>query len=352
MNLGFAGAERLIEDPNDSQVFYLFGSKNLGGTYQMMIWKSTDAGATWIPIPVGDPFAYAGCFFAEIAPSDSSIWYMGGYVNNGSAYVPMIYRSNNAGVTWSDVTGDLPNYGYTFWVSPDDPDYILQAGYNSGYYSTNGGANWTEIPDLATEYARDLIYHDGVLYLATYYNGVKVSYDQGLTWTYHNDGLPASASIQKFALDPRGGWLYAATYGVGFCRCPVTPVPLWGEYHEISQVTGGSVELALDAGVANAGRYYMILAGVSGTDPGTVLPGGYETLPLNWDALTDVVYDNINTPTFANFLGTLDGDGRADATLVSPHLPPSSIGVHVHFAYCCNNLFDYVSNPIEIVIVD
>lgn len=120
----------------------------------------------------------------------------------------------------------------------------------------------------------------------------------------------------------------------------------------LSEDTGGTATFTLNAGSANAGRKYILLGSLSGTQPGHPLPGGVETLPLNWDVFTDLVISLLNTAVFADFLGTLDGNGNAVATMDTfGRLPPGSAGQTVHFAYCCNNPFDFVSNPVEIRIV-
>jgi hypothetical protein len=124
------------------------------------------------------------------------------------------------------------------------------------------------------------------------------------------------------------------------------------DVYTISARTGGTVNFNLQAGADQANRNYLILGGTSGTDPGTVLPGGLVTLPLNWDWFTDLALSLVNTGLFSNFMGQLDGDGNATAQLNTPPLPAIAVGLNMYYAFCCNNLFDYVSNPVEIEIVD
>ena len=61
----------------------------------------------------------------------------------------------------------------------------------------------------------------------------------------------------------------------------------------------------------NPNRNYLVLSGVTGTVPGTLLPKGLATLPLNWDVFTDIVLGMVNTPAFDAFMGKLDGQGNA-----------------------------------------
>lgn len=99
----------------------------------------------------------------------------------------------------------------------------------------------------------------------------------------------------------------------------------------LSASLGGVVTLSLTAGRANAGRTYMLLAGFSGTSPGTALPGG-GTLPLNLDPLSYAAANPAFSAIFRDFTGTLDASGEAAAELVVPSLPDLA-GVQLSFAY-------------------
>ncbi|MFH1998749.1 MAG: SBBP repeat-containing protein [Planctomycetota bacterium] len=115
--------------------------------------------------------------------------------------------------------------------------------------------------------------------------------------------------------------------------------------------TGGIVEMALNVGPDRAGRNYLLLGGLSGTVPGHPLPNGMATLPLNWDAFTDLVLALLNTSVFSGFMETTDSNGQSYAELNAPALPPGFVGTKIYLAYCLNNPFDFVSNPLEIEVV-
>lgn len=119
----------------------------------------------------------------------------------------------------------------------------------------------------------------------------------------------------------------------------------------ISESTGAVVNFSLDATVANAGRKYLLLGSGTGTSPGFPLPGGHVVLPLNWDVFTDIVVSLVNTALFPGFLGILDPSGQSTAQIVCPPLPSGYAGFVMNYAYCLNNPFDAVSNPVEVVIV-
>jgi hypothetical protein len=119
----------------------------------------------------------------------------------------------------------------------------------------------------------------------------------------------------------------------------------------VSAASGGSVNMELTAGSGNAGRTYFMLGGVTGTSPGTPLPGGFATLPLNWDVFTDLVLSLLNSPVFMNFMGNFDGSGNATAQLNSGPLPSSVIGLVMYYAYTMPNPYDFASNAVEVEVV-
>ena len=117
-----------------------------------------------------------------------------------------------------------------------------------------------------------------------------------------------------------------------------------------SASAGGQIDFTLDAGTDNASRNYILLGSVSGTDPGTPLPGGLVVLPLNWDLFTTLMIENLGTSVFPGFLGALDGSGMAKATLnAGPGV--GLAGITMHFAFALNAPWDFVSNPVAVDIV-
>jgi hypothetical protein len=123
--------------------------------------------------------------------------------------------------------------------------------------------------------------------------------------------------------------------------------------NQISGREGGVVNFSLIGGAANAGRSYFLLGCASGTDPGTLLPGGMATLPLNIDYLTDVIVLYMNTSLFSQFMGGLDGSGNATAqmnTLGLGSVSQGCLGVTMNFAYALNGPWDFASNAVGVQI--
>ncbi|MFT5050669.1 MAG: putative Ntn-hydrolase superfamily protein [Chlamydiales bacterium] len=97
-------------------------------------------------------------------------------------------------------------------------------------------------------------------------------------------------------------------------RIRVDPLTsLHAGYEFVSASEGADVPLVTNAGVAEAGRAYILLASASGTSPGTPFNG--QTLPLNQDRLLRFTMMNPSSPLFSGATGQLDATGRAEATM-------------------------------------
>lgn len=123
------------------------------------------------------------------------------------------------------------------------------------------------------------------------------------------------------------------------------------DHFEIYLNTGGAVQFFLNGDMPNIYRKYLLLGGFTGTAPGMPLPGGMKTLPLNWDAATDILLALLNTPFCQDFYGNLNAIGMATAKLDTLAPAPGVAGIELNFAFCLNNPFDFVSNPVYIELI-
>ena len=99
----------------------------------------------------------------------------------------------------------------------------------------------------------------------------------------------------------------------------------------VSATTGGSHTMQLDAGAANAGRLYIVVASMSGTRPGFDF-GGFH-VPLNLDSWFNLALAAANTAVYTNTLGFLDAQGRATASFNMPAGYPSFAGATINHAF-------------------
>ena len=121
--------------------------------------------------------------------------------------------------------------------------------------------------------------------------------------------------------------------------------------NSISVGGGGTIDVHLAAGISNGGRFYLIAGSLSGSAPGTLLPGGIVTIPLNRDWFTDFLLARLNTHPFTGFWGTLGPDGSESAFLNAPVLNAGWVGTTMHLAFATANPWDYSSNAAAIEFV-
>jgi hypothetical protein len=167
------------------------------------------------------------------------------------------------------------------------------------------------------------------------------AHTEGVAWyrcsSAHSQ--PLNANLKAYA----AWWLWARL--AGWSGTPA----LQGDRDHVSGASGGKVGFALDAGSANAGRAYLLSASASGTAPGLPLPGSPAVVPLNPDPFTFLIIAQANTPVFRDFLGGLDGSGRATADVNLGPLPPSVWGFALHFAYVLYTpVLDFASSAVAV----
>ncbi|MHC4944092.1 MAG: C25 family cysteine peptidase [Planctomycetota bacterium] len=113
------------------------------------------------------------------------------------------------------------------------------------------------------------------------------------------------------------------------------PQTLMADGFSIPVSTPTQINFTICPGEDYAGYNYVLLSGVTGTTPGSVLPGGLE-VPLNFDVWTSYLLGYMHTlPYFTDFSGVLDSMGEATATLSTTGatpLDPRLVGDHLYFA--------------------
>lgn len=140
----------LAISPDNDDIFYV--TTAVGG-----VWKTIDRGASWTPI--FDEIGKASIGNIAIAPSNAQRLYVGTGEANGSAtsgafFGDGIYRSDDAGNTWTNVGLAESDHIGRIVVDPTDPDRVFAAatgklyGYNAErgvYRTTTGGNDWERV---------------------------------------------------------------------------------------------------------------------------------------------------------------------------------------------------------------
>ncbi len=215
LNTGGRVTDVAIAPDNDN---HLYVATATGG-----IFRSYDAGANWTPI--FDEVTKPSIGDIAIAPSNAQRIYAGTGEANGSAtdgayFGDGIYRSDNAGDTWTNVGLPESNHIGRIVVDPTNPDRVFVAAtgqlYGKNvergiYRTTNGGTNWEKVlfvtdSTAAIDVAMNVA-NTNIIYAAMWertrkpwqrdYGGVTSaihrSMDGGTTWTELGaaNGLPA-----------------------------------------------------------------------------------------------------------------------------------------------------------------
>ncbi len=132
-------------------------------------------------------------------------------------------------------------------------------------------------------------------------------------------------------------------------RAYLDTINLAADTSSVTYSSGAVVNFGLRAGVGHANRLYYLVPTISGTAPGTWLPGG-RIFPINLDFTSNWPFQPLTAPFFAGFLGILDFQGNATATLNVPATagqPPFT----AHYAYILSYPWEFYSPAVQIDFV-
>src|SRR3954453_11197763 len=198
--------------PSEPMTFYM-GSTGGG------IWKTTDAGHSWLNISDGQlPVGSMGAI--DVAPSDPKVIYAGTGSSKIRSNVSIgrgIYRSTDAGVNWT--FSGLRDAGQiaTIRIHPANPDLVYVASIGNpfaankdrGVFRTSdGGKTWTNVLHVSDELGAAAIElqpgHPEVMFACIWHGlrkawtvisgspdgGIYKSTDGGEHWNKLSNGLP------------------------------------------------------------------------------------------------------------------------------------------------------------------
>jgi photosystem II stability/assembly factor-like uncharacterized protein len=111
------------------------------------LFKSTDAGKTWVRLTKGIPDGILGRFGIGVAPSNPNVIYIN--VECENAKEKGVYKSTDAGASFKRMNGDFnstvrPFYFSRIVVDPIDENKVYKAGVQ-GIFSEDGGSAFTPI---------------------------------------------------------------------------------------------------------------------------------------------------------------------------------------------------------------
>jgi len=176
--------------PTMTGVVFGVGTKFESGSSDMSIHKSTNGGVDWTSTVLYDGATYSYGRGVAIAYSNPDVIYACGYTIDVDI-IPLVYKSTDGGVTFEDITSNLPSgfYLYAVGIHPANPDIVYLGGSTGIYRSTDGGATWSNQHNAASNYTMVTTPLDADLVYCGSYNSIYKSTDAGVTWTDCGVGL-------------------------------------------------------------------------------------------------------------------------------------------------------------------
>ena len=135
----------------------------LVGTDDGRVWKSANSGATWQDISTGLPKRYVTCVTAD--PNTAGVLYVSFSGFGQDLHDPRIYRSTDAGATWTGIRGNLPDAPVNDLIVDPTLAGTLYAGTDLGVFvSRDNGTIWTALGGaMPIQPVWDLVLHAGVM---------------------------------------------------------------------------------------------------------------------------------------------------------------------------------------------
>jgi len=188
----------LIVDPDDSTHQTWYAGAVSGG-----IWKTVNAGVSWINLSEDLPNLATSTL--TMAESDHDIIYAGsgeGFQGLGMVTGNGIFKSTDRGNSWTHLIYTSSNEDFLYvnkiLVDPETEDIVI-AGTNAGIFkSIDGGQTWNEVYNEG--YAvQDLVANPdnfNILYAGANSLGILKSEDAGDTWHHSCNGIGEGGRFQ------------------------------------------------------------------------------------------------------------------------------------------------------------
>ncbi len=198
----------VLESPHEAGVFYT-------GSDDGYVHITKDNGATWqniTPKNLGEALVNA----IEVSPHDKATVYIATTKYKFNDHTPALYKSNDYGRSWTNISTGIP-YGAFTRVVREDPikKDLLYAGTEKGLYlSWNGGKTWRPFQlNLPKTPITDIKIHQGDMIVATSGRAFWIlddlallsQYEMGKTTNSH-DGHPYQMKLYRPKDAMNGTW--------------------------------------------------------------------------------------------------------------------------------------------------
>jgi photosystem II stability/assembly factor-like uncharacterized protein len=192
----YTGVTDMEMDPRNPDIIYAASHQRerrvyskIDGGPESAIYKSEDAGETWSKLKKGLPKGDVGRIGLALSPANPDIVYAvielpeskGGF-----------YRSNDKGESWekrSDKVAGSPQYYNEIYADPINPDIVVLMDTRAGR-TKDGGITWENIEGKDKHVDNHVIWidpKDTNHYLVGCDGGLYESYDSAKTWQFKNN---------------------------------------------------------------------------------------------------------------------------------------------------------------------
>lgn len=166
------------------------------------LWKTVNGGVSW-SIMNTDFLASIGVSDVAVDPSNPNILYIAtGDGDAGDTYSVGVLKSTDGGQSWSSTglswTVTQARTTNRILIHPTNPSTLIVATSNGLYRTTNAGVSWSQVQ---TGNFKDLIFKPGdpsVVYACT--NRFYRSTNGGATWSLVSTNLPTSSQSSRLAV--------------------------------------------------------------------------------------------------------------------------------------------------------
>ncbi len=148
----YGNLSAVAESPKKEGLLYV-------GADDGMVQVSEDGGVTWRKIE-SFPGVPKDAYVARIRASqhDANTAYIAFENHQNGDFAPYLFKTTDAGRTWTSITGDLPKRGSTYAIAEDhvDPNLLFAGTEFAAYFTKDGGQKWMKIAGLPTIAVREI----------------------------------------------------------------------------------------------------------------------------------------------------------------------------------------------------
>ena len=213
-SVGVSDIEFAPDDPNTIYAGLWRGERKpwtiISGSSEGGVYKSTDAGESWVKLTKGLPGGLVGKVDFAVSPANSDVVYANIEASDGEGG---LYRSNDRGASWEFVSDNSnltnrPFYYTNIYANPLNEEVVYNMALRF-LKSSNGGKTWTRLSSPHGD-NHDLWINpnDTSIWIQSNDGGANVTLNNGKSWsTQFNQ--PTAELYQVEVDDQFPYWLYA-----------------------------------------------------------------------------------------------------------------------------------------------